>query len=136
MSTFQSAAMPQELPTSDDARAQRILDLAKFLDDSITIPGTNYRIGWDALIGLVPIVGDFATMGISTYLVWEAVQLGGSKWLLTRMLANVGVDAVVGLIPIAGDVFDAAYKCNKRNAILLSKHLEKQKQQSSNKEIT
>lgn len=107
----------------EDARA-RLARLAWLLDSSIPIPGTSFTIGLDALIGLVPVAGDFAGVLLSSYIVREAAALGVSKSILARMALNVAVEGIVGMIPFAGDVFDAAFKANQRNVRLLNAYLE------------
>jgi hypothetical protein len=93
--------------------------LVKLLDDKYRVPGTNIRFGWDAIIGLVPGVGDLATTGLALVPVAVAWKSGASRWLLIRMLANVGIDATLGAIPLVGDVFDVFFKANRRNARLM-----------------
>ncbi|NJL00266.1 MAG: DUF4112 domain-containing protein [Spirulinaceae cyanobacterium RM2_2_10] len=100
----------------------RIRQLSRLLDNAIAIPGTDYRVGLDPLIGIIPAAGDYLTAGMSAYIIWEAAQLGASKKTLTRMVANVAWDAFAGTIPIAGDLFDVAWKANARNAALLEAH--------------
>ncbi|MEQ8847634.1 DUF4112 domain-containing protein [Botrimarina sp.] len=95
--------------------------LAYLLDDVFRIPGTNIRFGWDSIIGLVPGVGDAATTLIALAPVATAWKLGGSRWLIARMLGNVAIDATVGAIPLAGDAFDLFFKANRRNARMLEK---------------
>jgi hypothetical protein len=100
--------------------AMRRLDrLAYLLDDSIPIPGTGRRVGLDAVIGLVPGVGDAAGAVLSGYIVLEAARLGAPFPVLARMLLNVGAEALMGAIPFLGDLFDAAWKANDRNVRLL-----------------
>ena len=111
-------------PTRADSIA-RVTMLAHFLDNAIPIPGTRRRIGFDALIGLVPGVGDAVSAILSSYIVWEAHQLGLSRWKIARMMANVAVDTVVGAVPLVGDVFDATFKANARNLRIITSHLEK-----------
>lgn len=110
---------------SNDARMARIDKLAHLMDESFTVPGTNYRVGWDTIIGLIPGVGDLASAGVSSYLIYEAKQTGASKWLLTKMIGNSQVDFVFGSIPVVGDLFDAGFKANRKNAQMLKKYLEK-----------
>lgn len=97
------------------------------MDSAVAIPGTNVRLGLDALVGLVPVVGDLVTTAISSYILYEARRLGASKFTLARMAANIAIDGVVGAIPIAGDVFDVAFRANRRNMALLRDHLERQR---------
>jgi hypothetical protein len=107
----------------DDARA-RLSRLAWLLDSSIPIPGTSLSIGLEALIGLVPVVGDLAGVLLSGYIIREAAALGVSRSILARMALNVAVEGLAGMIPLAGDVFDAAFKANQRNVRLLNAYLE------------
>jgi len=107
-----------EIPGERETR-ERLRFLAWLLDSSIRIPGTRFTIGLDALIGLVPFLGDLAGVLISSYIVAEARRLGVGRSTLARMAFNVAVEGLVGLIPFAGDVFDAAYKANQRNVRLL-----------------
>lgn len=98
--------------------------LAWLLDSSIPIPGTRFSIGLDALVGLVPFLGDLIGVLLSTYIVGEAARLGASRSVLARMVFNVAVEGLAGLVPLAGDVFDAAWKANQRNVRLLGAWLE------------
>ena len=89
------------------------------------IPGTNRRVGLDSLVGLIPVVGDLATAAMGAWIVWEARNLGMSKWQLTRMAGNIGVDTLIGAIPFAGDLFDFLYKSNTKNLRIIRKHMDK-----------
>ena len=100
----------------------RVERLARFLDDAIPVPFTRFRIGLDSVIGLVPVVGDFAGMAIGSYLVWEAHQLGAPGALKLKMMRNVVIDGLAGLVPVIGDVVDMVYKSNRRNMTLLRGH--------------
>jgi len=102
-------------------RLRRLRELAWFLDNSIPLPG-GYRIGVDALIGLVPGLGDAVGALLSAYIINEARSLGAPGSILARMILNVLIETVVGAIPFAGDVFDAAYKANTRNLALLARY--------------
>jgi uncharacterized protein DUF4112 len=107
-------------PAEPQSGAVRRLDsLAYLLDDSIPIPGTGRRFGLDAVIGLIPGVGDAAGSLLSAYIVVEAARLGAPFPVLLRMVLNVGVEALVGAVPFAGDLFDAWWKANDRNVRLL-----------------
>lgn len=109
---------------SDEARIKRIRTLARLLDNAFAVPGTNWRFGWDSLIGLVPGAGDLATALLASYIVAEAAKLGVPRRTLWRMLANVAIDMAGGAVPFAGDVFDFAFKANRKNLKLLEQHLE------------
>lgn len=117
-------ATPREFAEKRDALA-RIDWLADFMDSAFFLPGTNIRFGADALIGLVPGIGDLVTTAISSWIVIEARRIGAPKHVLARMWANVALDGVVGAVPLAGDVFDVAFRANRRNVALLRKHLER-----------
>jgi hypothetical protein len=97
--------------------------LAHWLDSRFVIPGTDIRFGLDALIGLVPGIGDSATALLGCYIVARAAALGAPKRLLLRMGWNLLVDFLVGTIPVLGDIFDVTYRANLRNAALLREHL-------------
>ena len=109
----------------------RLEALARLMDGAFVIPGTNIRMGLDGLIGLVPVLGDVAAGLVSTYLIWEARQLGAPGWLIARMLANTMLDTTIGAIPVVGDAFDILFRANMKNMALLRRHFEKQRRQSS-----
>jgi hypothetical protein len=98
--------------------------LATLLDSRHRIPGTSIRFGLDAILGLLPGVGDAAAAAPALYLIWRARQLGVPRGLLLRMIANVGLDTAVGSVPLAGGVFDLFFKANRRNQALLRRHFE------------
>ena len=116
---YQTLAFDISPPQSRAERIARIEWLSSLLDTAIVVPGTNFRFGLDALIGLVPGIGDAVTTALSLYLVHEAWQLGAPKHVITRMLANVALDGVIGAVPVAGDVFDVLWRANKRNMRIL-----------------
>jgi hypothetical protein len=103
----------------------RARTLARLLDTAITIPGTGIRFGADALLGLVPGLGDVAGAVLSGYLVLLAQRLGAPRSVIMRMLGNVALDTLGGSVPIAGDLFDVAFKSNVRNVALLERALER-----------
>src|SRR6187551_3055593 len=96
--------------------------MAKLMDSQFTIPGTNIKFGLDALIGLIPGAGDFATFLISGYMLTVLAQNGASGFVLARMALNVLIDSLFGSIPILGDIFDVAFKSNQRNMKLMHEH--------------
>ncbi len=104
---------------------QRVEALEILLERAFMIPGTKIPIGLDALVGLLPVVGDLVTAAMGAYLVWEARNLGMSKWHLLRMSANVGIDTLLGAIPLVGDLFDFVWKSNSMNLRIIRKHLDK-----------
>lgn len=108
---------------SDDPRLRRLERLTSLLDDRLVIPGTGVRFGLDAVIGLVPGVGDMLSALISLHFIAEAARIGAPGPVLLRMTANVVVDLLVGSVPILGDVFDTRWRANRRNIELLREHL-------------
>jgi hypothetical protein len=109
-------------PTREDAIA-RITLVAKLMDSAFMVPGLNRRVGLDAVLGLVPGVGDALSAALASYIIWEARQLGLPRWKIARMIGNVAVDTAVGAIPFAGDVFDVFFKANERNLRIIHEHL-------------
>ncbi len=97
--------------------------LSHLWDNSLKIPGINFRVGLEAIVGLLPIGGDILGMIFSTYILVQAVQLGLPKITLLRMVLNILIDGVVGSIPILGDLFDSTWKANTKNVNLLEAHL-------------
>ncbi|ABA57933.1 hypothetical protein Noc_1444 [Nitrosococcus oceani ATCC 19707] len=123
-------ALPPQPPPDDPQlrihqERERLAKLAYWLDDRFRIPGTNWRIGADGLVGLIPGVGDGITTAVSAYLVLEARRLGISKAVLMRMIWNVAIDGLVGTVPLVGDLFDIRWKANRKNMQLLNEHLAK-----------
>jgi hypothetical protein len=107
-------------------RVERLDRLARLLDTAIVVPGTNIRFGADAIIGLLPGIGDTLTTALSAWIVYEAHKLGVPRRLIARMIANVALDGVVGAVPLAGDLFDVMWRANRRNIRLLREHLERE----------
>jgi len=93
--------------------------LSKYLDDWVKIPVVGWRFGLDALIGLIPNVGDTMTSVASFYILVAGVRYGVPKITLLRMAFNIGLDYVVGVIPFVGDAFDFFWKANKQNMDLI-----------------
>lgn len=104
---------------------RRMDAMERLLERGFTIPGTNYGVGLDAVVGLVPVIGDAIGAALGAWLVLEAKNLGMPKWKLWRMIGNVGFDAAVGAIPIAGDAFDLLFRSNSRNMRIVRAHLDK-----------
>ena len=98
--------------------------LAKLLDEAIRLPGTNIRVGLDAVLGLIPGAGDVAGALLSGVVLMRAAGLGAPSPVLARMVGNVAIDALVGAVPLLGDLFDIGWKANTRNVRLLERYLE------------
>jgi hypothetical protein len=104
--------------------------LARLLDSQFAIPGTNWRFGLDSIIGLVPGVGDLVTTAMGGYIVYRARELGAPCWLIARMVGNLAVDGVIGAIPLVGDIFDFAFRANRKNVLMLMRHLERDRRRA------
>lgn len=109
--------------TVDTERLQaglaRLDRLATLTDTQFRIPVLGWRFGIEALIGLVPVIGDGIGALISLYLFIEATRMGAPWRLRGRMLGNILLDFVIGLLPLVGDIGDFAFKANTRNVALL-----------------
>ncbi|BDI59612.1 hypothetical protein MACH05_01720 [Qipengyuania nanhaisediminis] len=120
-------AMGIELPMGADPAAvrKRVEAMEMLLERSFRIPGVNVPVGLDAIIGLVPVIGDLISSAMGAYIVWEGRNLGLSRWQLSRMGANVLFDALLGLVPIVGDAADLVFRSNTRNLRIIRRHLDK-----------
>lgn len=99
--------------------------LATLMDRAFTLPGTKIQFGWDAILGLIPGLGDTAGLVVSGYIIAMARQMGVPKWMIVTMVWNVFIDWLIGLVPFLGDIFDVGWKANIRNIDLLDRHLQK-----------
>lgn len=118
------------MPTTPVSREDKLAALARLdrfsrmADNAIGIPFTRFRIGFEPIIGLVPVLGDFAGLIMSCYVLVEAHRAGASPRIKGQMIRNMAIDFFGGLIPVVGDAFDFAWKANARNAQLLRDYLE------------
>lgn len=106
---------------ADAARVEEVRKLARWLDAAVTIPGTRITIGLDALIGLVPGLGDVLASVLGGLVLVLAHQAGAPASVLARMGLNLAADAALGTLPVVGDVADVAFRANLRNAALLER---------------
>lgn len=104
---------------------RRVEAMERLLEGLVVVPGLNRRVGLDTIVGLVPVVGDLAGAALGSWLVWEARNLGLSKFRIARMMGNVGLDALLGLVPVVGDAADFLFRSNTRNLRMLKRHLDK-----------
>jgi len=95
--------------------------LGWLLDDLFRVPILGWRFGLDALIGLIPGIGDTSTALASFYILASAVRHGVPKITLLRMGMNIGFDYLIGSLPVVGDIADVWWKSNKKNIALLRK---------------
>ncbi|MFM5883776.1 MAG: DUF4112 domain-containing protein [Novosphingobium sp.] len=119
--------MTATLPTGTDPLSvrQRVEALERLLEGLFDVPLLGRKVGLDAIVGLVPGIGDVVTAAMGLYLVWEARNLGMPRWHIWRMVGNVGIDALVGAVPVAGDLFDVLYRSNSKNLKIIRRHLDK-----------
>lgn len=103
-------------------RAER---LARVMDDAVTLPGTNFRVGLDGVTGLVPVAGDSLTLATNAYILYLDRSASVSRGVLVKMLVTAGFDFAIGSIPLIGDFFDFAFKSHCRNVNLLRRELTK-----------
>ena len=106
----------------ENTSLRRLEWLARLMDSQFKIPGTNIRFGLDALVGLIPGVGDFSTFIVSAMMLSTLAKNGASGYVLARMILNVVIDALIGAIPILGDIFDVGFRANERNMKLMREH--------------
>ena len=98
---------------------QSLEQVSRWMDGLFRIPGTGWRFGLDALVGLIPGLGDTATTAVSFYILAAGVRYRVPKVTLLRMALNIAVDYLLGAVPVLGDLFDFAWKSNQKNVALL-----------------
>jgi hypothetical protein len=113
------------LGTDPASVRQRVEAMEKLLERMVVIPGINRPVGLDVILDLVPGVGDIAGAALGGYIVWEARNLGMSKWQIARMAGNVGFDFLLGAIPWIGAIPDFFFRSNTRNLRIIKRHLDK-----------
>jgi hypothetical protein len=116
------------LGTDPQSVRQRVETMERLLERLFVIPGTKQTVGLDVILDVVPIVGDIAAAALGGYIVWEAKNLGMSKWQMTRMTGNVGVNWLLGLfsvVPVVGVVPTLLFRSNSRNLKIIKRHLDK-----------
>ncbi|MEQ6248181.1 DUF4112 domain-containing protein [Sulfitobacter sp. HNIBRBA3233] len=106
-----------------DPDIARLRSLAHAMDSAFRIPLIGKRVGWDSIVGLVPVVGDALALAPALYIVATARRKGVPLGTLVRMGGNIGIDALIGSIPLVGDLFDIGWKANLRNVDLLDRHI-------------
>lgn len=99
--------------------------IARLLDSVVQIPGTSIRVGLDALLGLIPGLGDWIANLIGTTILFLAVKLEAPKIVIVRMAFNLGINTLIGTIPGLGDVFSIWFRSNLKNARLLRRYTSK-----------
>ncbi len=110
---------------------RRIEMMEQVLENAMVVPGTRIRVGLDAMLGIIPIVGDLLAAAMGAWIVWEARNLGMPRWQLLRMSGNVAFDTAIGAVPLVGDAFDVMFRSNTRNLRIIRKHLDKHHPQTA-----
>jgi hypothetical protein len=118
------------LPVGTDAESvrKRVEAMEKLLEGLVVIPGIKRPVGLDVILDVVPVVGDIAAAALGSYIVWEARNLGMSKWQMARMTGNVGVNWLLGLfsvIPVIGVIPTLLFRSNSRNLKIIKNHMAK-----------
>lgn len=113
-----------ELSRERQLAVHRLERLARLLDTAYRIPGTKIGFGLDALLGLVPVIGDLGAAALSAYLIYQARQLNVPKSAIARMIGNVALETALGSVPLAGDMFDLFWRANMRNLRILRRHMD------------
>lgn len=121
--TSQSATSLPEPTAAEPAALERARVVGTLLDESITVPGTGFKIGIDPIIGILPIAGDSVATVASLYIVFVGVRLGLPRRALAKMVAYVALDFVLGSVPVLGTIIDAFLKVNKRNVATIERHV-------------
>jgi hypothetical protein len=99
--------------------------MEQVLEGLFTVPGTRRKVGLDVVLDLIPVVGSTVGAAMGSWLIWEARNLGMSKWQMARMAGNVGTDWALGLIPWVGAIPDLFFKSNTRNMRMIKRHLDR-----------
>lgn len=95
---------------------------AVLLDSAFRVPGTNVRFGFDAVVGLVPGLGDMVAPIFTVAVLVTGLRMRVPMVVQARMVLNALIDMLVGLVPVLGDLADVAWKADLRNVALLERH--------------
>lgn len=118
-----TAALP-EVGRDPASVRRRVEALEQLLERAFKVPVLG-NVGLDSIVGLLPVIGDLVTATMGGYLIWEARNLGVSRWTQARMVGNLGVDTALGMVPFVGDIFDLVFKSNSKNLRLIKRHLDR-----------
>ena len=111
--------MDEEIIEMNEEKLLKLKLLSERLDDLIKIPGTNQKIGIDAITGVIPVLGDLIGAVFSSYIMYSGIKMGVSPKIVTKMAMNIAIDFIIGSFPVIGDIFDVLWKANKRNVELI-----------------
>jgi hypothetical protein len=122
----------------DEALPRDLVALRRFaylMDEAFVLPGTKFRLGLDALLGLIPGIGDVIAAVMSSWIIAGALRHRVPARIIARMVLNVAVDLIFGAVPVAGDVFDFLFEENMMNMRLLEKHRDRRRPPRSASQI-
>lgn len=125
-----ASPLPRRADSTGTLTDENLDHLATLLDEAFRIPGTKLRFGLDAIVGLIPGIGDVLSSAASFLIIFAAWQRGLPNVTVARMVANVAVDTIVGAMPLVGDLFDLAWKANRMNMRLLQRDAERRHRQT------
>ena len=125
MSFPMNERLPLPVGTDPQSVRARVEAMERLLERLFVIPGINKPVGLDVILDLIPGIGDVAGAVLGAYIVWEAKNLGMSKWRMARMAGNVGFDFLLGLIPWVGAIPDFFFRSNTMNLKMIKRHLDK-----------
>jgi Domain of unknown function (DUF4112) len=114
--------LPAAAPVQHEQRLDRLRSVARTLDSLFRVPVLGIRFGVDALIGLIPGMGDVVTAVFGSWMLVEAFRMRVPRVVLFRMLMNTSIDVIAGFVPLLGDLFDVAWKPHLRNLALIERH--------------
>ncbi len=119
-----------EVVEPEEKLPQDLLALRRFaylMDQAFPVPGTNIRVGLDAVLGLIPGIGDVMGALLSTWVIAGALRHRVPAPIIVRMVFNIAVDLIFGAVPVAGDIFDFLFEENMKNMRLLEKHRDRRR---------
>ncbi|HEY1606583.1 MAG TPA: DUF4112 domain-containing protein [Allosphingosinicella sp.] len=122
---FDGVAGHLQIGRDPESVRRRIEMMERLLERLFVIPGLNRQVGLDVLLDIIPVVGDVIGAILGAWIVWEARNLGMSKWHIARMTGNVGIDFLLGSIPWIGAIPDFLFRSNSRNLRIVNKWLDK-----------
>ena len=118
-----------------DSVRKRVETMEALLERMFIVPGINRPIGLDVILDALPIAGDLVGAVLGGWLVWEARNLGMSKWQMARMIGNIGIDTLLGAIPFVGAIPDFFFRSNTYNVRMIRRHLDKHHPASATVEV-
>jgi hypothetical protein len=127
-----------EVIEPDSALPRDLVTLRRFaflMDEAFVIPGTNFRVGLDAVLGLIPGIGDVIGAVLSTWIIAGALRHRVPARVIVRMVFNIAIDLLFGAVPVAGDVFDFMFEENMKNMRLLEKYRDRRRPPRSASQI-